>query len=126
MPVDVRSHPSLPILIAVYSGVLTSDEYRAMRAQRDDLLAQFEGPVVVLADMRALESFPDARQAERYAGIFASERLHAVVIVLGERPYRVLLPALLPNSERHYTARFFDDADAALAYAEEMSAKTEV
>ena len=126
MPVEVSSHPSLPILIAVYSGVLTSEEYRAMRAQRDDLLAQFEGPVVVLADMRALEAFPDARQAERYAGVFASARLRAVAIVLGERRYRVLMPALLPNGERHYTVKFFDDVDAALAYAEKVSAQTEV
>ena len=117
MPVTLEWHTTLPVLIATYQGHLTAAAYRALRDQQRALLADGPDEVVLLADMRQFESFPDAGTIAPGDTLLAHPQIIGAVIVLDAEWYDRLARAILPADETRRVS-FFEDFDAALAHAE--------
>ena len=60
MPVDIRWHDELPVVIATYEGELSSREYSKLQKACAALLADGPTEALVIANMQAFEGFADA------------------------------------------------------------------
>lgn len=118
MPVTVEWHTTLPILVTVYQGVLSAADYRTMRAQQCAALAESPKRIVLLADMRQLEGFPDADTIDLGDSLLVHPKVMGVVVVLDARLYDHLTCAILPANGIFRKVYFFKDYDSALNQAE--------
>jgi hypothetical protein len=117
MPVKLEWHPSLPVLVAAYSGVLSSAEYYAMCDRRKEMLKSKPERVVLLADMRQLEAFPDAGTTRLRENVLMYKKVFCTLIVLPTGLYRALTRHMLAPADPSHRVRFFEDLEAALAHA---------
>ena len=116
MFVTVEWPDTSPILVTTYQGKLTLKEYRAMREQQRAMLADAPDEVVLLADMRAFDGFPDADTIEPDASLLAQPQITGAVIVLDDELYDGLARAFLPANETRRVS-FITDLNTALAHA---------
>ena len=115
MPVELQWHSKLPVLIATYTGTLTSKAYRAMVNKRRKMLAEGPDHVALLVDTRQLENVHDATSFKRDNAHLFDERVAGTFVVMPEDLYRRVKRALDANTQQHYPVQFFGNFDAALA-----------
>jgi hypothetical protein len=114
MPVELQWHSELPVLMATYTGILTPKTYTAMCDQRYAMLDDGPGPVMLLADMQALEGVRDAVSFQRDNAVLFDERVRSTLVVLPEDLYRRVMRAVNADEQQHYPVQFFSDIDSAL------------
>jgi len=117
MSVTVEWHDTFSILVTTCQGKLTLKDYRAMREQQRAWLADAPDRVVLLADMRQFEGFPDANTIEPSDTLLAHAQIACVAVMLDNELYDRLARALLPADETRRVS-FFTGLDAARAHAE--------
>ncbi len=120
MPVELTWHPSLPVLIATYTGLLSSQEYRQMFDQRQDMLEAGPEKVILLADLRGLEGFPAASAVDLCRNILMQAKVRCVLVVIPDDLYRSVSRAILDPARQGLRAYVFSNFDQALACAETL------
>lgn len=116
MPVQLKWHPSLPILIVTYPASLSREAYHAMSDQRQAMLdARPEHDVIVLVDVRGLFTFTDPQVIEQCDSALAHPRVRRIAIVLDGDLYDGMVRAFLPPDVLfEHRVDFFKDYDVAL------------
>jgi hypothetical protein len=120
MPVELRWHPSEPILEAVYSGTLTPQDYYDMVKRRQNMLEQAAEPVILLVDISQMEGFKGSDTVKRAENIFRHSRIHRTLIVIPENLYRALLRPIVDTAGQDRPVQFFQTINAALDRAHHM------
>lgn len=115
MPVELQWHSKLPVLMAEYSGTLTSKVYYAMCDKRRKMLDNGPDLVVIIANMQQLENVRDAESFERNDDDLFDGRVASTLVVLPNDLYRRVIRALDVNNQSHFPVQFFGDMDSALA-----------
>ncbi len=118
MPVTVKWHAVLPVLEVTYQGILSARDYQTMRKQQHTLLAESPKRIILLADMRRLERFPDADTIDPGDSLLAHPQVIGAVVVLDAKLYDRLAHAILPADGILYKVYFFRDYDSALSQAD--------
>ncbi|MBN1201754.1 MAG: hypothetical protein JXJ20_07865 [Anaerolineae bacterium] len=121
MPVNLEWHPSLPILLATYSGVLSTDEYYMMSEQRQTMLNNGPDQIILVADMRQMESFPDSLEIDLCENVLTHEKIHRVLIVSMNGLYSILRNAVAATEGRDLRVLFFHDLEEVLNTAEKLA-----
>lgn len=121
MPVQISWHPTLPVLIATYSGLLLSREHREMVKGRKQLLDGVPGKVYLLADTRQLEGVEDIYTLAAQENIFKHRRIHRTLIVLKPSVYRSNLVAIRDTFTLDLPVLFFADFDEAITYIQQLA-----
>jgi hypothetical protein len=114
MSVELKWHPTLPVLVATYRGTLSGKEYDKMVEERAKLLKQGPDQVVFLADTRDLQSFTDAEIAARRESIFANPRVIHTLVILQDEVYRRFMPSFMKDAAKQFPVSFATDPDLAL------------
>jgi len=122
MPIELVWHPTLPVLIATYSGDLNANDHRAMTRKRAAMIAKADQPVVLLADVRALGSFEDATKVAAGEHVLRHANVICTLVVLGEEVYHRWSRAIL-SAETRYHVLLFPTMDQALAAADVLLAQ---
>ena len=120
MPVELTWLPSLPVLTATYSGLLSSQEYCRMLDQRQAMLEAGPEKVILLADLRGLEGFPTASAVDLSRSILMQVRIRCVLVVIPDDLYRRVARALLDPTHQGLRVYLFPDFNQAIAYAETL------
>jgi hypothetical protein len=120
MPITLDWHPSLPVIIAAYSGTITADDFAAMCERRHQMLDERGGRVVLVVDVRAMDSLTNGAMSPCH-DILQDERVARVLIVLKRDLYRHLLRNFRHAPRRAYRAGFYDSLEAALCEAESLA-----
>lgn len=122
MPVNLEWHPDLPVLQITYTGILTTEEYQAMRKQARKMLDAGPDQVIVMADVRAFESFPTAGNLQRRREpIVSHPKVYRLLVVVGSRLMQRLSRATLTDLDRAQLRVFlFDDPAGALDAARQF------
>lgn len=120
MPITLDWHPSLPVILAAYSGEITADDFATMCAQRRQMLDERGGPVVLVADTREMSAIANGR-ASHCDDVLLDERVARVLIVLKRDLYRTLSRNFRHAPRRAHHAAFFDSLEAALREAESLA-----
>lgn len=120
MPFAIHWHPSLPVLLMTYSGVVSAEDYTAMCTRRRQMLDEHGGQVVLVVDVQAMETFmgDSVRPCEN---ILLDERIVRAFIVLPQDLYRKLSRNFRHTPRRALRAAFFDSLETALAEAESLA-----
>jgi hypothetical protein len=121
MPVQLEWHPSLPVLVATYSGVLSQDEYQSMNKKRQAMLQAGPRQVILVANTQEMEAFPDSPKVRRGENIVTNDKVYKTLIVFKPDLYRSVMHAIRDTAEFDLPVAFFRDEDAALARAESLS-----
>jgi hypothetical protein len=117
MPVNLEWHPALPVLVATYSGALTSGEYYAMCDQRKAMLKSAPDRIILLVDTRQFEGFPDADVIRLRENVLTHKKVICTLIVLPTSLYHALTKHLSALADPAHRVRFFEDFGAAVAHA---------
>jgi hypothetical protein len=118
MPVTVKWHERLPILVTTYQGSLSTADHKAMRNRQRALLDKGPDRVVLLADSRHLAGFPDADSLDPEDCLLAFPTILCTVVVLDAALYDRLAHAVQPANGPSCQILLFKSLDAALAQAE--------
>ena len=120
MPITLDWHPSLPVIIAAYSGSITASDFAAMCERRRQMLDERGGQVVLVADMQAMDSFANGA-VSHCDDVLQDDRIARVLIVLKRDLYRNLSRNFRHAPRRAYRAGFYDSLEAALRAAESLA-----
>jgi hypothetical protein len=116
-------HPTLPVLIATYKGVITPGDYRTMCDRRRAMLEAGPDQVILLADTREMQPFrEDAATVPCENGVI-HRKVYRTVIVLHERLYRTLIRAIADTSDQDTVVSFYRDREDAIRRAEQLAAQ---
>ncbi len=118
MPVTVKWHTTLPVLITVYQDLLSAADYHTMRAQQRATLAKSSKQVILLADVQQLTGFPAAGTFDLGDSLLAHPQVRGAVVVLDDGLYDRLARPRLANDGLSSKVCFFKDYDAALNQVE--------
>lgn len=119
MPVTLQWHPSSPVLHAIYSGILSSDEYYSMCDDRLEMLESGPEQAILLANTQQFEGFPAATTIEFGENVLTHERIYCTLIVLENSLYNNLSRTMVAEAQNQHVY-FFQDADAALAFTRKL------
>ncbi len=120
MPVDLEWHPSLPVLVVTYKGSLTAKEYDKMCDERTKMLKSGPSQVILFADTRQMQAFPDAESAVLRESVIRHAKVIRTLVVLEDKLYRRIKRSLLDDKEDGYPVSFYSDADLALIDAQTL------
>jgi hypothetical protein len=120
MPVELTWRISWPVLIATYSGLLSSQEYNQMFDQRQAMLEAGPERAILLTDLRGLEGFPGARAVDLDQNILTHVKIRCVLVVVPDDLYRRVSRAILDSSHPGLRAYLFPDFNQAIACAETL------
>jgi hypothetical protein len=123
MPVDLQWHPTLPVLIATYRGVITPGDYRTMCDRRRAMLEAGPEQVILLADTREMEALREDIAAMPCENTVARRKVYRTLIVLHERLYRTLIRAIADTSDQDTLVSFYRDREDAIRRAERLAAQ---
>ncbi|HVO70771.1 MAG TPA: hypothetical protein VMT24_12040 [Aggregatilineaceae bacterium] len=123
MPVELRWHPKLPVLLATYTGVISVKDYYAMCDGRLDMLRKGPDRAILLADVQSLEGFPDLEPSQRGENILLHEKIARTLIVLDSSFFRRLSRSMVPDPEQTYPVRLFSTVEEALVEAKTLSSQ---
>lgn len=117
MPVKLEWDPTLPVLWAVFSGMLSGDEYYGLCQERMALLDAGPEGAIVVADTRQMERFPDSLVVQRCSSAINHAHVSHLLIVLREDLYRTLRRGIEATAPYGFAVQFFTDPGAALQHA---------
>lgn len=118
MPVDLEWHSSLPVLIATYRGTLSAKDYDKMCDERSKMLKGAPSHVILVADTRQMQSFPEAEAAERRESVMLHAKITHTLVVLNMGLYQRLSRSIIADQDYSFPVSFFSDADRALVEAQ--------
>lgn len=121
MPVELRWHPSLPVLLATYTGSISIKEYYKMCEERLTMLRKGPDRAILLADVQRLDGFPDLEPSQRGDNILLHEKIARTLIVLDSGFFRRLSRSIVPDPEGGYPVRLFGNVEEALAEAQTLA-----
>lgn len=121
MSIEFNWHTTLPILIATYVGNVTPKAYAAMCDQRRDLLAERGGDIVLLLDMRQLESVRDPQAIITDNPLYEGQVAH-VVIVIASDLYDHVARSRIPADSSGLLVQLFGDWQTGVEAAERLAA----
>jgi len=121
MPVELEWFPSLPVLVATYRGTLTAKEYDKMCDERTRMLRSGPSQVIVFADTRQMQSFPDAEIAVQRESVMRHSKVVRTLVVLNDGLYRRIRRSLIEDSDDGFPVTFYSDADQALLDARSLA-----
>lgn len=121
MPVDLEWHPSLPMLVATYKGTLSAKEYDKMCEERAKMLKSAPSQVILVADTRQMQAFPDAEIAERRESVMRHGKIVRTLIVLNDGLYRRVQRSLIADKDYAFPVSFYADADHAMTEAQALA-----
>ena len=124
MPVELRWHPKLPVLLASYTGSISIKEYYKMRDERLAMLRKGPDRAILLADVQHLDEFPDLEPTQRGENILLDEQITRTLIVLDSDFFRRLARSMVPDPDRRYPVRVFGDMEEALAEAQTLARRS--
>lgn len=120
MPIEMIWHHDLPVLIVTYCGVLTTKDYRRLCAERAQALAEGPDTVIVVADMREFEGFPDANTLDELENVLRYDTVCGLVIVASDVMFNRLRGLVVDDVSRRYPVYVFGALDDAMEVAEQM------
>ena len=123
MPVELRWHPSLPVLLATYTGSISIKEYYKMCDERQAMLRKGPQQAILLVDVQHLAEFPDLEPSQRGENILLNEKIARTLIVLDGGFFRRLSRSIVPDAGRGYPVRLFGDVEEALAEAKALAGR---
>ncbi len=121
MPVELQWHPTLPVLIATYRGVITPGDYRTMCDRRRAMLEAGPDQVILLADTREMEAFREDVAAIPCENGATRRKVYRTMIVLHERLFRTLIRAIDDTSDQDSLVSFYRDREDAIRRAEQLA-----
>jgi hypothetical protein len=121
MPIELRWYPSLPVLLATYTGSISLKEYRKMCEDRLAMLRKGPDRAILLADMQRLDEFPDLEPSQRCENILLHEKVARTLIVLDGGSFRHLSRSMVPDTEHRHPVGLFGDVEEALAEARTLA-----
>ena len=121
MPVDLEWHPSLPVLVATYKGTLSAKEYDKMCEERAKMLKSGPSQVILFADTRQMQAFPDAEIAQRRESVMRHRKVVRTLVVLEDTLYRRVQRSLIDDQDDGFPVSFYSDADQALVEAQALA-----
>ena len=123
MPVELQWHPTLPVLIATYRGVITSGNYQAMRDQRRAMLDAGPDQVILLVDLRQMEALRNGEKTVPYKNDVVLRKVYRTLIVLREPLYRTLARAIADTAGQDHPVSFYRSLEDAIRRAEQLAAQ---
>lgn len=123
MPVQLTWHPTLPVLIATYSGILLNREHREMVKGRQQMLDSAAGKVIMIADTREFEFVENVQALIAQENVFKHRHLRRTLIVLKPSVYHSNQIAIRDTFALDVPVLFFSNFDAAMRYAEEAASE---
>jgi hypothetical protein len=121
MPIELRWYPSLPVLLATYTGSISLKEYRKMCEDRLAMLRKGPDRAILLADVQRLDEFPDLEPSQRCENILLHEKVARTLIVLDGGFFRHLSRSMVPDAEQRHPVGLFGDVEEALAEARTLA-----
>lgn len=121
MPVQLEWHPTLPILIATYSGVLSPDDYQTMYKRRQAMLQEGPSHIIFLVNLQQMESLSEIAKIRRGDNVIYHNKVYKTLVVVKPDLYRSLRRAITDTAGYDLPVVFFRDTDTALAQAETLS-----
>jgi hypothetical protein len=121
MPVELEWHPSLPVLVATYKGTLSAKEYDKMCDERAKMLKAGPSQVILFADTRQMQAFPDAEIAVQRESVMRHGKVVRTLVVLDDRLYRRIRRSLLDDKADGFPVSFYADPDQALVDAQTLA-----
>ncbi|NDJ75793.1 MAG: hypothetical protein GYB65_06010 [Chloroflexi bacterium] len=121
MAVQLQWHSTLPVLMANYSGELSATDFYQMVEERQNLLDDSDGPVILMADVQDLQSFTAANTLEWREHVLRHHNLHRLLVVFNEALYRHATRHIGPFDDHRFPVYYFKSAEAALSFAEELT-----
>ena len=121
MPISLRWHEPLPVLLITYSGPLKRADFEELCARREEVLAAGPPACVVVADVRKLAALPSEPTDRPCSTIARHSKVRQTVIVLPADLYRTVRGAIEATRPFALPVSFFADYDAALTHAIAMS-----
>jgi hypothetical protein len=118
VPVTVEWHPTLPVLLTVYRGILSAADYHTMRAQQRAALDRDPKQVVLLADLQMMMGFPEADMLDLEDSLLMHPQVMGMVVILDDGLYDRLARPRQAHEGLCSSVCFFKDHDAALNQAE--------
>jgi hypothetical protein len=121
MPVDVQWHPTWPVLIITYTGVVTAAEYAALNEQRRRMVDHGPEAILVIADLYAFQAlsdtdvFPPGESVLRH-----SQVRHTLVVLPADLHARLAGAIRSPSPPPRYAVSLYPDLTSALAQAETL------
>ncbi|MCD4685975.1 MAG: hypothetical protein K8S97_08565 [Anaerolineae bacterium] len=120
MSTEMTWHRELPVLIVTYRGTLTLKAYRTLCAERAQALQDGPDAVVVLADMREFEGFPDAGEMDALDNVLHHDTVCGLVIVTSDVLFNRLRGLVADDAGRRYAVYIFGAMDSAVEAARQM------
>jgi hypothetical protein len=117
MPVALEWHPSLPVLLATYSGDLSPKDYKAMLDQRRRMIADGPEEIILVADARDFSGFSEA-DIKLGENILGHDKVAHAFVILHEEAHLNLHRTFRKDLTQDYRVYFFDGVDQALTAAQ--------